>query len=80
MIPDGYVAVTSTARRTLLHLAAPPFGERTLCGRYDRDRYLPEDAEVADDTAKCGACLQTAEHDKARATAAGFNTTAWPTP
>lgn len=46
-VPVGYVAVRSASGVVLLHLAKPPNGDRTLCGRYTSDRYLPEDSDVS---------------------------------
>jgi hypothetical protein len=58
---DGWVAVQATGGRVLLHLAKPPFGQRTLCGRYTSDRYLPEGSHA--DAERCGVCAMTAESE-----------------
>jgi hypothetical protein len=68
VIPEGYVAVRSTGSRVLLHLAAPPYGEHTVCGRYNSDRYLPDDtAEVDEGTRTCEVCLMGAAPKRAAA-------------
>jgi hypothetical protein len=59
-IPDGFVAVKSRAGRALLHLARPPVGEHTVCGRYRSDRYEPEDATIRTGTRKCQVCSSVA--------------------
>jgi hypothetical protein len=53
MIPVGYVAVRTGSGRITLHLAAPPNGERTVCGRWHSADYLPEDEEIPDDARIC---------------------------
>jgi len=55
---DGWVAVRATGGRVLLHLAKPPFGQRTLCGRYTSDRYLPEDTAATGE--RCEVCRMNA--------------------
>ncbi len=63
---EGKVAVraqTTGSRRgrLMLHLARPPYGELTVCGRYRADRYLPEDEAVPDDTPTCQVCTTARE-------------------
>jgi hypothetical protein len=55
----GLVAVRSTGGVVLLHSAEPGYGETTVCGRYDRDRYLPENEDLPDDTRECQVCAGT---------------------
>jgi hypothetical protein len=55
----GLVAVRSSGGVVLLHSAEPGYGETTVCGRYDRDRYLPETEDLPDDTRECQVCAGT---------------------
>jgi hypothetical protein len=57
----GVVVVQATgSHRRLMHLGAPPNGERTVCGRYRSDRYEPPETNVAG-LRMCGVCAAVAE-------------------
>jgi hypothetical protein len=51
----GVVVVQAASHRRLMHLGAPPNGERTLCGRYASDRYEDPMTDVTG-LRMCGAC------------------------
>lgn len=68
-VPAGYVAAKSAGKqgRVLLHLAEPPDGRQTLCGRYDRSRFLEEDSHLASErTRVCGQCKLIEERREAQ--------------
>jgi len=55
----GVVVTQSKAHVRLMHLAQPPNGDRTICGQYTSDRYLPPDTDVTD-MRMCRQCEMTA--------------------
>jgi hypothetical protein len=55
----GLVAVRSSGGVVLLHYPEPGYGQTTVCGRYDSDRYLPETDDLPDDTRECQVCAGT---------------------